>query len=89
MSLSCKKLGLSCKIYFRISSFAIGPFISFVLVMLALDMIFHFNNSVKDKIDDELNKAQQKIEALEDQIAEITTGINITHPFEQYCSDFL
>ena len=30
--------------------------------MLVLDMIFHFNNSVKDKLDDELNKAERKIE---------------------------
>lgn len=33
-----------------------------MLLMLALDMIFHFNNSVEKKIDRELNKAQKKIE---------------------------
>ena len=37
-------------------------FILGMLAMLVLDMIFHFNNSVKDKLDDEFNKAQQKIE---------------------------
>ena len=33
-----------------------------MLLMLILDMIFHFNNSVKDKLDHEMNKAQKKIE---------------------------
>lgn len=33
-----------------------------MLVMLVLDMIFHFNNSVKTEIDREINKAQRKIE---------------------------
>jgi hypothetical protein len=33
-----------------------------MLIMLVLDMIFHFNNSVERKIDRELNKAQKKIE---------------------------
>lgn len=33
-----------------------------MLAMFALDMIFHFNNSVKDKLNDELNKVQRKIE---------------------------
>lgn len=33
-----------------------------MLVMLILDMIFHFNNSVKDKLDHEMNKTRQKIE---------------------------
>ncbi len=37
-------------------------FIMGLLVMLALDMIFHFNNSVEKGINRELNKAQQKIE---------------------------
>lgn len=30
--------------------------------MLVLDIIFHFNNSVKSGIDREVNKAQHKIE---------------------------
>ena len=33
-----------------------------MLIMLVLDMIFHFNNSVERKIDRELNKVQKKIE---------------------------
>lgn len=37
-------------------------FILGMLAMLALDMIFHFNNSVKTGIDRELNKTQRKIE---------------------------
>jgi len=37
-------------------------FILGMLVMLALDMIFQFNNSVEKGISRELNKAQQKIE---------------------------
>ena len=41
---------------------AVIYFILGMLAMLILDMIFHFNNSVKDKLDDELNKAQRKIE---------------------------
>lgn len=48
-----KSGGIGSKILF----FLLG-----MLAMLALDMIFHFNNSVKDKLDDELNKAQKKIE---------------------------
>jgi predicted membrane channel-forming protein YqfA (hemolysin III family) len=42
-----------------------GKFIFFILgmlVMLLLDMIFHFNNSVQKEIDSGLNKAQKKIE---------------------------
>jgi hypothetical protein len=37
-------------------------FIIGMLVMLLLDMIFHFNNSVQKEIDSSLNKAQEKIE---------------------------
>jgi len=37
-------------------------FILGMLAMLALDMIFQFNNSVEKGINRELNKAQQKIE---------------------------
>ncbi|HSO86101.1 MAG TPA: hypothetical protein VLQ91_06090 [Draconibacterium sp.] len=37
-------------------------FILGLLVMLVLDMIFHFNNSVQKEIDSGLNKAQKKIE---------------------------
>jgi len=37
-------------------------FILGMLVMLALDMIFQFNNSVEKGISKELSKAQQKIE---------------------------
>jgi hypothetical protein len=37
-------------------------FILGMLLMLGLDMIFHFNNSVEQGISRELNKAQQKIE---------------------------
>jgi hypothetical protein len=33
-----------------------------MIVMLALDMIFQFNNSVEKGINRELNKAQDKIE---------------------------
>ena len=33
-----------------------------MIVMLALDMIFHFNNSVEKEIDRELKKAGRKIE---------------------------
>jgi len=33
-----------------------------MLIMLILDMIFHFNNSVEKKVNTELNKAQRKIE---------------------------
>jgi hypothetical protein len=33
-----------------------------MLLMLVLDMIFQFNNSVEKGISRELNKAQQKIE---------------------------
>ena len=33
-----------------------------MLVMLILDMVFHFNNSVEKKIDHELNRAKHKIE---------------------------
>ena len=39
--------------------------IAFILgmgVMFALDMVFHFNNSVKTQMDREANKAQKKIE---------------------------
>jgi hypothetical protein len=48
-----KTKNLGCKILF---------FILGMLVMLALDMIFQFNNSVEKGISRELNKAQQKIE---------------------------
>ena len=37
-------------------------FILGMLVMLVLDMVFHFNNSVEKEIDKELNKAGRKIE---------------------------
>lgn len=37
-------------------------FILGMLAMLALDMIFQFNNSVEKGISREINKAQQKIE---------------------------
>ena len=40
-------------------------FIAFLLgmlVMLLLDMIFNFNNSVEKKINREFNKAQHKVE---------------------------
>lgn len=37
-------------------------FILGMLVMLVLDMVFQFNNSVEKGINRELNKAQQKIE---------------------------
>jgi hypothetical protein len=48
-----KSGGIGSKILF----FLLG-----MMAMLALDMIFHFNNSVKHKLDDEFNKAQKKIE---------------------------
>ncbi len=32
------------------------------LIMLILDMLFHFNNSIETKIDRESKKAQRKIE---------------------------
>ncbi len=41
-------------------------FILGMLVMLALDMVFHFNNSVQKEIDRGLNKAGDKIETLFD-----------------------
>lgn len=41
----------------KIFYFLMGMFIMFVL-----DMIFHFNNSVKSELDRELNKTQRKIE---------------------------
>lgn len=41
-------------------------FILGMLAMLALDMIFHFNNSVQKEIDKGLNKAERKIENLFD-----------------------
>ena len=37
-------------------------FILGMLLMLGLDMIFHFNNSVEKKLNKELNKAERKIE---------------------------
>lgn len=37
-------------------------FLMGMLLMLILDMIFHFNNSVKSGIDREINKTQRKIE---------------------------
>jgi Tfp pilus assembly protein PilO len=37
-------------------------FILGMLLMLGLDMIFHFNNSVEKQINKELNKAERKIE---------------------------
>jgi len=37
-------------------------FILGMLVMLVLDMVFNFNNSVEKEIDKELNKAGRKIE---------------------------
>ena len=37
-------------------------FIFGMLVMLGLDMIFQFNNSVEKGVSRELNKAQKKIE---------------------------
>ncbi len=37
-------------------------FILGMLVMLVLDMVFNFNNSVEKEIDKELNKAGHKIE---------------------------
>ena len=42
-----------------------GKIIFFMLgmmVMLLLDMIFHFNNSVQKELDKSRNKAQEKIE---------------------------
>jgi len=37
-------------------------FILGMLLMLGLDMIFHFNNSVEKQLDRELNKVERKIE---------------------------
>ena len=37
-------------------------FILGMLLMLGLDMIFHFNNSVEKQLNRELNKAERKIE---------------------------
>ena len=37
-------------------------FILGMLLMLGLDMIFHFNNSVEKQLNKELNKAERKIE---------------------------
>lgn len=43
----------------RIYYFLLG-----MLVMLILDMIFHFNNSVEAKIDREVDQTKRKIENL-------------------------
>lgn len=40
----------------------VAYFLMGMILMLVLDMIFHFNNSVKSGIDRELNKTQRKIE---------------------------
>lgn len=45
------------KIWHKILYFILG-----MLVMLVLDMIFQFNNSVEKGVTREINKAQQKIE---------------------------
>lgn len=37
-------------------------FVLGMLLMLVLDMVFHFNNSVEKEIDRELNKTGRKIE---------------------------
>lgn len=37
-------------------------FILGMILMLGLDMIFHFNNSVEKQLNKELNKAERKIE---------------------------
>ena len=37
-------------------------FILGMLLMLGLDMIFHFNNSVEKQLNRELDKAERKIE---------------------------
>jgi hypothetical protein len=37
-------------------------FILGLLVMIVLDMVFHFNNSFETKLERELNKAERKIE---------------------------
>ena len=42
-----------------------GKIIFFILgmvVMLLLDMFFHFNNSVQKELDNSVNKVQKKIE---------------------------
>jgi len=42
-----------------------GKILFFILgmfLMLGLDMIFHFNNSVEKQLNKELNKAERKIE---------------------------
>ncbi len=39
-------------------------FILGMVVMFALDMVFHFNNSVEKQIEREANKAGEKIENL-------------------------
>jgi hypothetical protein len=44
-------------IWFKIIYFLLG-----MLVMLVLDMVFQFNNSVEKGVNKELNKAQRKIE---------------------------
>ena len=41
---------------------AVIYFILGMLLMLVLDMIFHFNNSVEKQLNRELNKAERKIE---------------------------
>jgi hypothetical protein len=43
--------------WFKIIYFLLG-----MLFMLALDMIFQFNNSVEKGVNREVNKAQRKIE---------------------------
>lgn len=40
----------------------VAYFLMGMILMLVLDMIFHFNNSVKSGIDREINKTQRKIE---------------------------
>ncbi len=44
-------------LWYKVLFFILG-----MLVMLGLDMIFNFNNSVEKGVTRELNKAQQKIE---------------------------
>ncbi len=41
---------------------AILAFILGMVAMFVLDMVFHFNNSVKTQVERETNKAQKKIE---------------------------
>ena len=52
-----KRKGKKGSIWQKILFFILG-----MLAMMALDMVFHFNNSMETKLERELNKAERKLE---------------------------